>query len=78
MKEEQRAVVRFFWAESVPEQKSIADFQHNMATVLYHSRVCMIGLPCLKTVTQLCVTDDKRSGRPSTSTTEVNIERVPA
>ena len=52
-KEEQRVVIQFLWTEGVPGQKFIADFQHNMVTVLYRSGVCMIGLPCSQIVTQV-------------------------
>jgi hypothetical protein len=52
-KEEQRAVIRFLWAEGVQGQKSIKDFQQNMGTVLCCSVVCMNGFPCSKTAAQV-------------------------
>jgi hypothetical protein len=42
-KEEQRAVIRFLWAEGVPGQKSVAGFHLKMKTVLYRSEMCMNG-----------------------------------
>jgi hypothetical protein len=47
------------------DQKSIADFEHNIETVLYRSEVYTNGWPCSKTAA-----DEKLSRRPSTFTTE--------
>jgi hypothetical protein len=76
-KEEQRAVIRFLWAESVQGQKSIEDFQYNMGTVLCRSVMCYGWIAMFKNG-RTSVPHDERSGRPSTSTTEENTERVGA
>jgi hypothetical protein len=63
-KEEQRAVIRFLWAEGAQGQKSIEDFQHNMGTVPYCSIVCMNGLPCPKTAAQVPLMMNDPDARP--------------
>jgi hypothetical protein len=56
-------------------QKSIEDFQHNMGTVALPHHSVYEWITMFKNG-HTSVTDDERSGHPSTSTTEENTERV--